>query len=43
MPPGIWSAPEEFQRIIDVAVKGSGGTRAIYDDILGYGFGNTDE
>lgn len=43
MPFCISPAPEEFQRRMDEALKGLDGTRAIHDDILVYGCGNTDE
>ena len=43
MPFGISPAPEEFQRRMDEALEGLEGTKAIHDDILVYGCGNTDE
>ncbi|XP_062576513.1 uncharacterized protein K02A2.6-like [Saccostrea cucullata] len=43
MPFGIAPAPEEFQRRMDEALEGLNGTKAIHDDILVYGCGDTDE
>ena len=43
MPFGISVAPEEFQRRIDESLEGLGGTKAIADDILIWGDGNTIE
>lgn len=43
MPFGISPAPEEFQRRMDEALESLDGSRAIHDDILVYGCGNTDE
>lgn len=40
---GVSPAPEEFQRRMDEPLEGLDGTRAIHDDILVYGCGNTDE
>ena len=43
MPFGIAPAPEEFQRRLNEALEGLDGTKAIFDDILVYGVGDTDE
>ena len=43
MPFGITSAPEEFQRRMDIALEGLDGTKAIADDILVFGTGTTQE
>ena len=43
MPFGISVAPEEFQRPIDESLEGLEGTKAIADDILIWGDGNTIE
>ncbi|KAK2571051.1 Transposon Ty3-I Gag-Pol polyprotein [Acropora cervicornis] len=43
MPFGISVAPEEFQRRIDESLEGLEGTKAIADDILIWGDGNTIE
>ena len=43
MPFGITSAPEEFQRRMDIALEGLDGTKAITDDILVFGTGSTQE
>ena len=43
MPFGISVAPEEFQRRIDKSLEGLEGTKAIADDILIWGDGNTIE
>ena len=43
MPFGISVAPEEFQRPIDEILEGLEGTKAIADDILIWGDGNTIE
>lgn len=43
MPFSISPAPEEFKKIMDGTLKGLDGTRAIHDDILVYGCGNTDD
>ena len=43
MPFGISVAPEEFQRQIDKSLEGLEGTKAIADDILIWGDGNTIE
>ena len=43
MPFGISPAPEEFQRRLDNALEGLPGVQPIYNDILVYGSGNTDE
>ena len=43
MPFGISVAPEEFQRRIDESLEGLEGTKAIADDILIWGDGNTVE
>lgn len=43
MPFSISPAPEEFQKIMDGILEGLDGTRAIHDDILVYGCGNTDD
>ena len=43
MPFGISPAPEEFQRRLDNALEGLDGVQPIYDDILVYGSGDTDE
>ena len=43
MPFGISVAPEEFQRRIDESLEGLEGTKAIADDILTWGDGNTIE
>lgn len=43
MPFGISPAPEEFQRRIDESLEGLKGVKAIHDDILIYGSGDTDE
>ena len=40
---GISPAPEEFQRRIDIALEGLPGQKAIADDILMFGAGDTDE
>ena len=40
---GITSAPEEFQRRMDITLKGLDGTKAIADDILVFGTGSTQE
>ena len=43
MPFGVSPAPEEFQRRIDIALEGPPGQKAIADDILVFGAGDTDE
>ena len=43
MPFGITSAPEEFQRRMDIALEGLDGAKAIADDILVFGTGTNDE
>lgn len=43
MPFGLSPAPEEFQRRIDIALEGLSGQKAIADDILVFGLGDTDE
>ena len=43
MPFGITSAPEDFQRRMDIALEGLDGTKAIADDILVFGTGSTQE
>lgn len=43
MPFGLSPAPEEFQRRIDIALEGLPGQKAIADDILVFGSGDTDE
>ena len=43
MPFGISVAPEKFQRRIDESLEGLEGTKAIADDILIWGDGNTIE
>ncbi|XP_033731751.1 uncharacterized protein K02A2.6-like [Pecten maximus] len=43
MPFGISPAPEEFQRRMDEVVEGLLGVKAIHDDILIFGCGDTDE
>ena len=43
MPFGISVALEEFQRRIDESLEGPEGTKAITDDILMWGDGNTIE
>ena len=43
MPFGIKSAPEEWQRRIDEIIQGLPGVKAIADDILVYGCGETEE
>ena len=43
MPFGISVAPEEFKRRIDKSLEGLEGTKAIADDILIWGEGNTIE
>ena len=43
MPFGITSAPEEFNRRMDIALEGLDGTKAIADDILLFGTGSTQE
>jgi len=43
MPFGITSAPEEWQRRIDEIIHGLPGVKAIADDILVYGCGETEE
>ena len=43
MPFGVSPAPEEFQRRIDIALEGLPGQKAIADDILVFGAGDTDE
>ena len=43
MPFGISVAPEEFKRRIDKSLEGLEGTKAIADDILIWGDGNTIE
>ena len=43
MPFGLSPAPEEFQRRIDLALEGLPGQKAIADDILVFGSGDTDE
>ena len=43
LPFGISPAPEEFQRRIDIALEGLPGQKAIADDILVFGAGDTDE
>ncbi|XP_046330984.2 uncharacterized protein K02A2.6-like [Haliotis rufescens] len=43
MPFGISPAPEEFQRRMDEALIGLPGVKAIHDDVLIYGCGNSDE
>ena len=43
MPFGISVAPEEFQRQIYESLEGLEGTKAIADDILIWGDGNTIE
>ncbi|XP_033747087.1 uncharacterized protein K02A2.6-like [Pecten maximus] len=42
MPFGISPAPEEFQRRLDEALEGLEGTKAIHDDIVVFGCGDTD-
>ena len=41
MPFGITSAPEEFQRRMDIALEGLDATKAITDDILVFSTGST--
>ena len=43
MPFGLSPAPEEFQRRIDIALGGLPSQKAIADDILVFGSGDTDE
>ena len=43
MPFGVSPAPEEFQRRIDIALEGLPGQKAIADDILIFGAGDTDQ
>lgn len=43
MPFGISPAPEEFQRRLDEALEGLEGVKAIHDDIVVFGCGDTDE
>ena len=43
MPFSVSPAPEEFQRGIDIAFEGLPGQKAIADDILVFGAGDTDE
>ena len=43
MPFGVSPAPEEFQRRIDIALEGLPGQKAIADDILVFGAGDTEE
>ena len=43
MPFGVSPGPEEFQRRIDIALEGLPGQKAIADDILVFGAGDTDE
>jgi hypothetical protein len=43
MPFSINTAPEEFQRRQDQAVEGLPGVKSIFDDILVYGEGDTEE
>ncbi|KAK3714129.1 hypothetical protein QZH41_002781 [Actinostola sp. cb2023] len=43
MPFGISPAPEEFQRRLDNALEGLNGVQPIYDDILVYGSGDTED
>ena len=43
LPFGVSPAPEEFQRRIDIALEGLPGQKAIADDILVLGAGDTDE
>ncbi|XP_038060249.1 uncharacterized protein K02A2.6-like [Patiria miniata] len=43
MPFGISSAPEEFQRRLDVALEGLDNVEVIADDIIIYGTGDTEE
>jgi len=40
---GVSPAPEEFQRRIDIALEGLPGQKAIAEDILVFGAGDTDE
>ena len=40
---GVSLASEEFQRRIDIALEGLSGQKAIADDILVFGAGETDE
>ena len=41
MPFGISPAPEEFQRRLEQALEGLEGVKAIFDDILIFGVGET--
>ena len=43
MPFGLSPAPEEFQRRIDIALEGLSAQKAIADDIMVFGSGDTDE
>ena len=43
LPFGVSPAPEEFQRRIDIALEGLPGQKAIADDILVFGAGDTEE
>ena len=43
MPFGVSPALEEFQRRIDIGLEGLPGQKAIADDILVFGAGDTDE
>jgi hypothetical protein len=43
LPFGVSVAPEEFQRRLDIALEGLRGVKAINDDILVWGNGDTDE
>ena len=42
MPFGVSPGPEEFQRRIDIALQGILGQKAIADDILVFGAGDTE-
>ena len=42
MPFGLTVAPEEFQRRMDTALEGLSGQKAIVDDILVFGCGESD-
>ena len=43
MPFGIKSAPEEFQRRLDECVEGLPNIKAVHDDIIIYGSGDTEQ
>ena len=43
VPFGVSPAPEEFQRRVNVALEGLEGQKAIADDILVFGSGDTEE